>query len=316
VFTKADQALFEHAARQHSVFTYQHAVNAGLSVAQVDRRTNLWERVHEGVFRIPGAIATWQSEFVAACLAATPPAAISHRSGAAVYELPGGRFDIVELSCLRWLRVQRPGIVVHESTRLCDADITEVDGIPVVIPERLILELAGLKPNPNYVEMLIHAARRKRLITYDSTLATFNRLARRGVRGVKAMRIALERWNPESRATESEMETRLVQVMRRHGLPPPVLQFEVTDRNGLFVARVDAALPQWRITVDYDSKQEHSDEFQIARDARRRDEIMGAGYWPLTARHQDLVKGGADLVERIRRVASNQPALLDPLTRR
>ena len=48
--------------------------------------------------------------------------------------------------------------------------------------------------------MLIHAARRRRLITYESTRRTFERHGRRGVSGTAAMRIALERWDPEQRA--------------------------------------------------------------------------------------------------------------------
>ena len=227
---------------------------------------------------------------------------MTHRAAAQIYDVPGRRDDI-EITCRRWERTREPGLIVHESTRFGPEDITIVDGIPVSIPERVVLELAGLQPFPNYVEAVIHAMRRRRLITYQSTHAVFRRLARRGVPGVKAMRTALERWNPDSRPTASEMETLLLHTMRSAGLPEPVLQYVVHDENGRFVAEVDAGLPQWQITIEYDSKQEHSDEFQIARDARRRDEILAAGYFPLTARHGDLLRGGDELVERIMRIA-------------
>ena len=75
------------------------------------------------------------------------------------------------------------------------ADMHEVDGLSVMRPERVILELAGLRPSPKYIEAVIQAARRKRLLTYESTIEVFNRNARRGVRGVKALRTALETWN-------------------------------------------------------------------------------------------------------------------------
>jgi len=99
------------------------------------------------------------------------------------------------------------------------------------------------------------------------------------------------------------METMLFQTMRAHDLPDPVLQFEVYDQNGSFVARTDAALPQWKITVEYQSMQEHLDEFQSAADDRRRNKILGAGYSPLVARVGDLRSGGHELVEEIRAVA-------------
>ena len=141
-------------------------------------------------------------------------------------------------------------------------------------PELLVLQLAWWKPRPHYVEAVIHALRRKRLISYASTHATFLRHARRGLRGVAATRIALERWNPANAATASEMETLLLQTFRAHDLPEPVLQYEIYDRNGLFVARADAGLPEWKVVVEYQSMQEHLDEFQIARDDRRRNKIM------------------------------------------
>ena len=99
------------------------------------------------------------------------------------------------------------------------------------------------------------------------------------------------------------METLLFQTMRAHGLPEPVLQYEVYDQNGLFVARTDAALPQWKITVEYQSMQEHLDEFQNAADDRRRNKILAAGFSPLVARVGDLRTGGYGLVEEIRAVA-------------
>jgi hypothetical protein len=309
MLTDADHRLFDFAASRHGVFSIADARAAGLSHGQIDwRSAELWTRLHDGVFRMPGAPMTWTGDLRAACLAAGNPSGVTHRAAAAVFELPGRRKDLIEITCQRWKRTITPGLIVHESTRFGEIDIIEIDGIPVSKPERVILELAGLRPFPNYVEAVIHAARRKRLITYDSTFATFNRLARRGVPGVKAMRIALERWNPENRASESEMETLLVQVLRQGGLPDPVLQYEVTDERGELVARVDAAFPQWRVTIEYDSTQEHSDEFQIARDARRRNDIIAAGFWPLTARHVDLKSGGNQLVDQLLAIARRQPA--------
>jgi very-short-patch-repair endonuclease len=163
-----------------------------------------------------------------------------------------------------------------------------------------VIELASIYRSPDVIERVLHAARRQRLITYDSTLATFQRLARRGRPGVVVFRAALERWRPSARPTESDMETWLVQVLRRNGLPEPVLQYEVFDTSGRFVARVDAALPDHRVLIEYDSRQEHSDEWALARDASRRNRLLALGYQPLTARHQDLKSGGQELATAIR----------------
>jgi len=304
MFTEADRVLAELAAAQHSVFTRKDAAAAGLSRGQIDKRaTGLWVRLYESVFRLPGVPATWRGESLAACLAASPPAAISHRAGAVLFELPGRRDDLVELACKRWRRPRHPALVVHEQTRIDERDITEVDGIPVMRPELVVLQLAGLRPVPTYVEAVIQAARRKRLITLESTREMFERHARRGVRGVRVMRAVLDEWDPALRPTESEMETLLLQTLADGGWRRVIPQYEVLDRNGLFVARVDAALPDLRIAIEYDSMQEHSDEFQIARDAKRRNRIIGAGWRPLSARHRDLKNGGAELLDSIAETA-------------
>jgi len=99
------------------------------------------------------------------------------------------------------------------------------------------------------------------------------------------------------------METLLLQMLRTHGFPEPVLQFVVLDQIGQFVARADAALPLWKITIEYQSNQEHLDEFQVAADDRRRNRVLAAGYFPLVARRDDLRSGGHELAEQIRTIA-------------
>jgi len=297
-----DSALARLASAQHGVFSINDARSVTMTDTEIKWRVeNIWARLYEGVYRMAGAPVTWRGDLLAATLAAGSGSAISHRSAAALDELPGGRVDLVELSCVRWKRTIKPSLVVHESRRLDERDITSVDGIQVTTPERTIIDLASCFPRERYLEYVVQAARRKRLITYESMRATFNRHARRGLKGVAALRIVLDRWDPESRPTESDMETMLLHPLRDHGLPDAVLQHEIG------VHRVDAAYPAARIAIEYDSKQEHSDEFQLAKDARRRNALQAAGWVVLSARHADLKRGGQELYRQItaimRRVA-------------
>jgi hypothetical protein len=302
--TDGDRELARFAEGHDSVFRLVDARRKGLTERQIRRRAATeWVRLHEGIFRMPGAAPSWRSDLRAATWAGGEDAAISHRCAAALYEVPGARRDPIEITCRRWERARFPGLVVHEGRRWTSAEVSELDGIPVVTPEFLVLQLPAWKPHPNYVEAVIHALRRQRLIGYESMHETFVRHARRGLKGVAATRVALERWDPSNAPTASEMETWLVQTLRAHDLPEPVLQYDVYDDNGLWVARADAGLPQWRITIEYESMQEHLDEFQIAKDARRRNRVLAAGYFPLTARYNDLRSGGHELVEEIRAVS-------------
>jgi very-short-patch-repair endonuclease/predicted transcriptional regulator of viral defense system len=298
-----DHRLDELAAAQHGTFTLDDARISGLTHAQIDARVaTRWSPLYEGVFRIRGAPSTWRGELLAATFAAGDGAAISHRSAAALYKLPGADTELIELTCLRWKRTVQPRFVVHESRRLDARDVQSLDGIPVTTPERTLLDLASIFPRANYLEFIVQAARRRRLITFESTKETFDRHARRGLKGVAALREVLDRWDPGSRPTESEMETVLLLTLRRSGLPEPTVQYEILDSAGRFVARADAAYPEARVAIEYDSKQEHSDEFQIARDARRRNAMQAAGYLVLSVRLRDLQCGGNELCDQIRSI--------------
>ena len=239
VHSDPDRTLAETAASQDGVFTIGDARLAGLRPDQIERRVGrAWSPVYEGVYRVAGAPASWRSDLRAAAFAAGAGAAISHRSAGALYELPGGRRGLIELTCIRWKRTTCPGLVVHESTRLDPIDIQLLDGMPVTRPERTILDLASHFPAANYLDLVVQAARRKRLVTYESTREMFDRNARRGLKGVRALRETLERWDPESRPTESEMETLLLRTLRENGLPDPVVQYDVHDSCGPIRRRV------------------------------------------------------------------------------
>jgi hypothetical protein len=301
--TDADQRLYAWAEAHDGVFDRAVALRAGLSRRQIERRAAAWVRLYRGVYRLRGTPLTPRGILRAACLAGAPHAAVSHRSAAAFYDVRGGNRGLVELTCPRWLRAVHGDLLVHERSRIVPGEIQLIDDLPVYRPECVALQLAGIYRSPDFIESVLQSMRRQGLITYESTHRLFLAQARRGVRGTRVMRAALERWDPTQRATESDMETLLLQVTRGRGLPPLVPQHEIYDRFGRFVARVDGAIIEWRAAVDYDSKQEHSNEFQIAHDNSRRNRILAAGWTPVVARHRDLITGGDELIAALRACA-------------
>jgi hypothetical protein len=308
---EADDEIARLSEDQDGIFTIADARSCDFTDRQIDRRLGTsWVPLYDGVYRMAGAPLTWRGEMRAACAAGTPPIAISHRCAGEIYRVPWRQPD-VEITTRRWQRTSYSGLIVHESIRFDDRDIDHEDhGFPVVRAEFMLLQLAALRPNPNYLEAVIHAVRRGRYVTYESTMETFDRHARRGVPGVRALREALQRWRPGDAVTQSDPELDLIRILRKHGFDP-VPQYRVYDEHGLFVAQVDAGLPQWRITIEYESDQEHLDEFQIAHDDKRRNAIIAADYKPLSARKHDLRRGALDLIEQIERIvrrAARKPA--------
>jgi hypothetical protein len=282
------------AGTRFGVFTLGEAIAYDVAEATVWRAVAAGEvvRLYTGVFRIAAAPPSWEADLLAACLAAPGPGVASHRSAAAVHGLPGGR-PVVEITCDRWHRAQRPAIRVHETDTLDGRDVTTVSGIPVTSVPRTLLDLCGCAA-PREAESAVEAALRRRLTTLVELDATLARLARRGRRGVRTLRgfvaprLAAAAFSP----TDSEAESAVLQLIRRAGLPDPVRQVRVYD-GARFVARVDLAYPDARVAIEYDSDEFHTGRVATATDSARRHRLIAAGWLPITAVSSDLRSGGA-----------------------
>jgi hypothetical protein len=295
-----DAALAQFATEHHGVFTTAHAALLGFTEAQTIYRkeTGRWLHQHLGAYYVAGAPPSWKGDLLAACWAGGFRAVASHRSAAALWDLAGGRRPIQEITCPRWRRARHEGLVVHESKAFEPVDAMVIEGIPVTTPERTLLDL-GAVCHESIVEMALDAAEKRELVTVASVRATVIRLGRSGRNGVGILRRLLDLDRAGRKPPESEMETLLLQVLRRNGFPEPATQYEIR-RAGRFVARVDAAYPQWHIAIEYDSYKHHTGRKAIDRDNCRRNKIVASGWLPVTATAEDLRAGGPVLCAAIR----------------
>jgi hypothetical protein len=303
----ADNRLFAFAADHHAVFKGAHARVCGLTDRQIEGRIalGLWQRLYDDVYVTAGAPLSWKGALLAACWAGGFRAAASHRSAAALWGLAGGRRSIVEVTCPRWRRAQHEGLLVHETKTLEGVDIAEVEGIPVTTPERTLLDL-GAVCHESVVEMALDKAEHRRLVTRASVQTTLDRLGKSGRNGVGTLRRLLAPHGRERRAPESEMETALIQCLRRNGWPDPIPQFEI-HQTGKFVARVDAAYPEWRIAIEYQSNEYHSGRLASQRDNDRRLRIIAARWFPIEATLPDVRNGGTRLCAALRAGSERLP---------
>jgi predicted transcriptional regulator of viral defense system len=299
-----DQALALLAEQHHGIFATQHVKAVGMSKRDADWRvaSGVWIVLHRGVYRHAGTPLSWRGKLLAACWAGGMRAAASHRSAAELWELPGRRIDMVEIMCPRWRRARHDGLIVHETKVLTALDITAVDGIPVTTVNRTLLDL-GAVCAPATVERALENALRRDLTTLKSLKPMLARLGRQGRNGAGVLRALVDERDPDQSPTESDMETWLLQVLRANGLPPAVPQYVIRDAAGRFVARVDAAIMEWRIALEYESIQEHTGKSALLRDNPRRRKIGRAGWTPLGVTIEDLKCGGTELCSDIRAIA-------------
>ncbi len=298
------------AAAQHGVFTRRQALDAGLSVGEIDGRVQraVWVAADYGVYRATETPASWHQRVMAACLAG--PAVASHRAAAALWRLPGFAPDIVEVTAVRHRRRLNPDVVWHESVRLDEREVTAIDRIPVTSATRTIIDLGAVVEEGAVVRALDDAVRRH-LTSLPRLRAQLERWGARR-RGSGVVRRALER-RADQITPESDLETRFDELIERYELPRPCRQWAIRRTDGSFLGRVDFAYPAARVAIELQSVEHHFGFEDRLRDMERENDLA-AVHWRLLQFTSSMLDR-RPLIVRDRILAAlaiPSPALLDP----
>jgi very-short-patch-repair endonuclease len=295
-----DEQVARIARTQHGVFTATQCDEVGFTPDQRAFRAGVgrWVVLYDGVYTIAGHPLSWRGRVLAACWAASGLAVASHRTAGALRQLPGGRTDAVEITCERWGRTRTSGLIVHETDLLDSEDIEVFDGIPTTSIEQTLLGLAATVAPPT-VEMALDKALRLDLTTAADLERFVRRKGKRGRNGIGVLRALVDAHDPLAAVPESEMETRLKQLLRRQGLPTPAFQYVIRD-HGRFVARVDAAYPRHRIAIEYDSYAHHTGKLAIVRDNNRRNVLLDLGWRTIAFTAADVANDGGPALRALR----------------
>ncbi|MFH8250415.1 hypothetical protein ACH3VR_08640 [Microbacterium sp. B2969] len=148
---------------------------------------------------------------------------------------------------------------------------------------RTFLDLAELLDVAALVAVGDHILKRDRpLSTLDALTEEVERAGTR--RGVCTARQALELLDG---GAESAKESELRVLLTGAGFGPFTSNFELRDDRGVFVARVDLALPELRIAIEYEGDH-HRDREQWRRDIARRRRIEALGWIYVPVMQADL----------------------------
>jgi hypothetical protein len=294
-----DRRIAKIAERQHGVFRLTDADFVGFT--RDDRafrvRTGRWEVRYDRVYMMGGVPRTWRGDLLAACFGAQGLAMVSHRAAAKLWDLPGGRDGVVEITCHRWKRAKIDALIVHETLSLTDDDIVEVEGIPTASIEQTLLGLAAVRSS--VLEMAVDRALHRKLTTVTALERFVQRKGARGRNGIGVLRALVRDLDPLAGVPESAMETKLKQLLRRNGFPTPVFQYEIWHR-GRFIARVDAAYPEHRIAIEYDSYEHHTGKEAIVRDNDRRNELRKIRWRTVVFTAADIAADGGPALDALR----------------
>jgi very-short-patch-repair endonuclease len=237
---RPDEVVIRLAARQHGVVTAGQLERAGVTRSAIRRRveSKRLTRLHRGIYLVASLPAQFTPE-MAAVLACGAGAALSHRSAATVWGVRAARDGEVDVTVAARRARGRAGIRVHTAR---DVEWTRHHGIPLTTPARTLRDLAPLIPQRD-LDRAIEQAILARL----------------------PGRAELEALQDTPQITRSEAEARLLELIRRAELPPPLTNVRVHGYE------VDLYWPEHRLVVEVDGFAYHS-----TREAFERDRLKDA----------------------------------------
>lgn len=289
---RPDRRAAEIASAQHGVISRGQLLDAGMGARAVDHRvaTGRLHPLHRGVYAVGHRAVTREGKWVAATLACGDGAVISHLDAAAVWRLvapPLGPVDVTAPT--RAGRARRAGIALHRVT-LPAADATTHRGIAVTAPARTLVDLAAVLPI-RAVERAVDEAHFLHLLQNRSMDETLERNAPR--LGARRLATLLERHEPGSTRTRSELEERFLTLCASHGLPRPRVNTVVEGFE------VDFLWPSAGVIVETDGYAAHARHTTLERDHERDRCLRGAGYEVLRFTWRQVVARDAWVATRV-----------------
>ena len=263
------------ARRQYSLITASQLHECGYNRAAIGRLVGTGRifRVRPAVYQLAGVAPSWRSRALAAVLSVGAPAVLSHESAAALWGLvPYRRVTTIELT---GRQAAQPGLRVYRR-RLAQADRTVYSGVPVTTAARTLLDLSESRGRTELGQLLDEAVRLG-ITTLPHVTATLDRAGGRRLSTAHGTLRSLlsdrgEGWDPGDSARE-----RLADDMwDEWGLPPSCRQYWVRAGGRRF--RLDRAIPELKIGIEWNGRERHGMRSQFEYDMDRRNQLQAAGW--------------------------------------
>ena len=242
------------------LFTTDEARRCGLSsdALRWGDRVGRWRRIERGVYG-DGPEPPTRLDQARARVMATDAVA-SGSLAAVLHGLDGVTLDRRPTR----RRILKPGRTIMKGGVRCTNGLQTMLDLAEIVDDRIW-------------EQALESALRQRLTTIAEIEAELPELARARTRGTARIRRVLALRPPGAPATESILETLMVQLARTiAGLDPPTRQYEVYNQHGGFVARVDLSWPSLGVFIELDGQQHPG---QPVYDASRETSVVAATGW-------------------------------------
>lgn len=281
--------------RQRGLVTAAQAVGAGFSHRRCEDavRTAGWTRLARGLYALPGSVPTWERDAVAACLLGGADALATDLTAAALWGWCSAP-PLPEVVVPPRQSHRSPLTLVHRrAVPLVDRAVRH--GIPCTSASRTLVDVAG-RVERSRLEAFVDDAFCANVATPGSVGGALDRAGRRGRLGAGSLVAVVDVWTRKIEPG-SPAEMRLVRRLDSLGAIVET-QHEVFDGDGVFVARLDAAIPERKIGLEYDSDRFHNPR-HWARDEPRYARLKALGWSVHDVSKLDLLPSSTRLADLI-----------------
>lgn len=299
----ADERLLEISERQHGLVTRCQVRDVGLSDDGWWHRLRGggWDRITNRVARRRGAPPSTEQRVLAAVLDVGPSAYVSHWSAAALWGIPNVDVEPVDVIVVRGGRQVRSTLArTHRPRHLPDPFGTVLDGIPVVRPALVVLQVAPMV-SPERLRRLLDQFWARRLLSGPSLANELDPLLHRGRPGTVAVRSLLAALPADYVPPASGLEGRFATIMEQAGLPAMRRQVDLGG-EGSWSGRVDFLDVEVPLVVEVDSERHHASLTDASADRARQSLLEAAGFTVLRFGETDIWRRPTHVVDRVREV--------------
>ena len=272
---RSEAAIVALAERQHGVVSLHQLQSLGLGKGAVAKRgrEGRLHRIHRGVYALGRPTLTRRGRWMAAVLAYGPRAVLSHRSAAALHGLRADNRATIDVTVPGRCARPRPGIDIHVTGTLTEADVTKVDGIPCTTVARTLVDLGDVV-RCREVERAVDQAEVLRLFDLRAVDEAIERAGPR--RGPATLRAVLRGYEQPT-LTRRELEERFLAICRTGAVPSPVVNAWVAVADG-FSYQVDFLWREQKLAVETDGRDVHTTRKAFEHDRLRDRRLTLAGY--------------------------------------
>jgi len=295
--------LTELATSQRGVISRGQALAHGASVRIITRRldSGRWTSVTPGVYLFEGSPPGRFRDLWVAHLAIGSSSIVSDEAAAEIHGLPGIPRNVLSMTDKhgrhQHLTEHLPALRLHHSRLMDRIERVEVDGLQVTSVRQTLIDIAGHLGRAR-VAMAMDHAHAQRLTTYREIaqqVLVFQGTRRRGIGLISSL--LAERLDG-SAIGDTELEKRLLRIIRSAGLPDPVAQTPLPGR-GAMSGLCDFGYHEAKLLLEADGRPWHSRIADIRRDRQRDLEAAAAGWMTIRVMYEDMVNDPKGTGEQI-----------------